>query len=207
MGFRYFVVYKPYGVLTQFSGGGSTLSELMDFPKDVYPVGRLDKDSEGLLLVTDDKKLNHFLLDPKYGHQRTYLVQVEGLINLEALQSLQSGVTITIDNKEYLTKRAKAKLLQSEPDLPPRVPPIRYRKHVPDCWISLTLTEGKNRQVRRMTAKVGYPTLRLVRWSIEGLTIEGMNSGQVVEKSMEEVYLGLGFKTGEGSHRFHGFKK
>lgn len=207
MGFRYFLVYKPFGILSQFSGEANTLSELMDFPKDVYPVGRLDKDSEGLLLVTDDKRLNHLLLDPKFGHKRTYLVQVEGLIKLEALQSLQTGVTIKVDNKDYRTKRATARLLPSEPDLPARNPPIRYRKNVPDCWVSLTLTEGKNRQVRKMTAQVGYPTLRLVRWSIENLTVEGLKSGQVVEKSREEIYLGLGFEANSQPGNFRGFKK
>lgn len=195
MAFRYFVIYKPYGVLSQFSGEDHTLGDLCDFPKDVYPVGRLDKDSEGFLLVTNDKRLNHFLLDPTYGHKRTYLVQVEGLIKLDALQALQGGVVIRVDNRDYLTKKAKAKLLPSEPELPARIPPIRYRKNVPDCWISLTLTEGKNRQVRKMTAKVGYPTLRLVRWAMENLTIEGLKSGQVVERSMEEIYLGLGFSS------------
>ncbi|WP_209331042.1 pseudouridine synthase [Lunatimonas salinarum] len=196
MPLRYFVLYKPFGVLSQFSGEGHTLGELYDFPKDVYPVGRLDKDSEGLLLVTNDKPLNHYLLDPSYGHERTYLAQVEGLIQLDALLALQEGVIIRVENKDYLTKKAKAALLPNEPALPVRNPPIRYRKNVPDCWISLTLTEGKNRQVRKMTAKVGYPTLRLVRWSMENLTIDGMQPGQVVEKSRDEIYLSLGFSSG-----------
>ncbi|MCC5935665.1 MAG: pseudouridine synthase [Lunatimonas sp.] len=204
---RYFIVYKPFGVLSQFSGEDHTLGGLWDFPKDVYPVGRLDKDSEGLLLVTNDKKLNHFLLEPRYGHKRTYLVQVEGLIKLDALQALQAGVEIRVDNKDYLTKKARAMLLPSEPELPARIPPIRYRKNVPDCWISLTLTEGKNRQVRKMTAKVGYPTLRLVRWSMENLTIEGFKSGQVLEKSRDEIYLSLGFSPENPRGSFSGARK
>lgn len=189
---RYFVIYKPYGVLSQFSGEGATLGSLADFPVDVYPVGRLDKDSEGLLLLTNDKALNHYLLDPKYNHSRTYFVQVEGLISPEALHALQTGVTIKTEKGDYLTKKARAHSLSDPLELPERVPPVRYRKNVPDSWISLTLTEGKNRQVRRMTARVGYPTLRLVRWSIEGLTAKGMGNGQVVERSREEIYTGLG---------------
>lgn len=194
---RYFIIYKPFGVLSQFSGEGHTLASLFDFPKEVYPVGRLDKDSEGLLLITDDKWLNHHLLNPRFGHQRTYLAQVEGIPTPEALKALGNGVRINVDRKDYLTKPAIAKLLPEAPELPDRDPPIRYRKNVPDSWIELTLIEGKNRQVRKMTAAVGFPTLRLVRKSMEKINILGFKVGDVQELDQETVYhkLGLtGFK-------------
>ncbi|MCS4435711.1 pseudouridine synthase [Aquiflexum gelatinilyticum] len=194
---RYFVLYKPFGILSQFSGEEDTLKFVSDFPPKVYPVGRLDKDSEGLLLITDDKSLNHHLLDPKFGHLRSYLAQVEGLPTEEAISQLQSGTEINVDGKLYRTKKAFAKILSEAPDLPERNPPIRYRKSVPDTWIQLTLTEGKNRQVRKMTAAVGYPTLRLVRWSMEKLTISGFAVGEVREYEKEEIYrlLNIQIKT------------
>ncbi|MBN7814180.1 pseudouridine synthase [Algoriphagus pacificus] len=194
---RYFIIYKPFGVLSQFSGEGQTLASLFDFPKEVYPVGRLDKDSEGLLLITDDKWLNHHLLNPRFGHQRTYLAQVEGIPTEEAIKTLSNGVKINVDGKDYLTKHAIAKLLPESPELPDRDPPIRYRKNVPDSWIELTLIEGKNRQVRKMTAAVGFPTLRLVRKSMEKINIMDFAVGEVQEMDQDSVYhkLGLtGFK-------------
>lgn len=191
---RYFVVYKPFGILSQFSGDKDTLKEIADFPKEVYPVGRLDKDSEGLLLLTDDKVLNHHLLDPKFRHIRTYLAQVEGIPDHKAIQLLESGVEINNDGKTYRTKKAFAKHLQQSPILPERNPPIRYRKSVPDSWIELKLIEGKNRQVRKMTAAVGLPTLRLVRWSVESLDIKGMDVGEIREYEKEELYRLLNIK-------------
>lgn len=188
MNSRYFVLYKPFGTLSQFSGDQNTLKEVYDFPKEVYPVGRLDKDSEGLLLITDDKPLNHYLLNPRFAHERTYLVQVEGIPDLKAVRDLENGVEINVDGKNYYTKRAKASLLDPAPVLPERNPPIRYRKSVPDTWIQLTLKEGKNRQVRKMTAAVGYPTLRLVRFSMENLNIKGFEVGEVREFIQEEIY-------------------
>ncbi|MCE2777736.1 MAG: pseudouridine synthase [Algoriphagus sp.] len=188
----YFITYKPFGVLTQFSGEGPTLATLGEFPKEVYPVGRLDKDSEGLLLLTDDKSLNHQLLNPRFAHQRTYYVQVEGIPTPEALAQLQAGVTIQVDGKAYRTKPAVAKLLEDAPTLPDRDPPIRYRASIPDRWLALTLIEGKNRQVRKMTAAVGFPTLRLVRYSMEKITLDGMGVGEVRELSQEVVYRALG---------------
>ena len=188
----YFITYKPFGVLTQFSGEGPTLATLGEFPKEVYPVGRLDKDSEGLLLLTDDKSLNHQLLNPRFAHQRTYYVQVEGIPTPEALAQLQAGVTIQVDGKAYRTKPAVAKLLEDAPLLPDRDPPIRYRASIPDRWLALTLIEGKNRQVRKMTAAVGFPTLRLVRFSMEKITLDGMGVGEVRELSQELVYRALG---------------
>jgi 23S rRNA pseudouridine2457 synthase len=189
---QYFIAYKPFGMLTQFSGDEYTLASLGDFPKEVYPVGRLDKDSEGLLLLTDDKGLNHQLLNPRFGHQRTYYVQVEGIPTPEALAQLQQGVTIQVDGMSYRTKPALVKLLDPAPILPERNPPIRYRASIPDCWLALTLIEGKNRQVRKMTAAVGFPTLRLVRFSMEKITLDGMEAGEVREFSQELVYRSLG---------------
>ncbi|HSF52330.1 MAG TPA: pseudouridine synthase [Algoriphagus sp.] len=189
---RYFIIYKPFGVLTQFTGEGPTLASLGAFPPDVYPVGRLDKDSEGLLLITDDKNLNHHLLNPRFGHQRTYWAQVEGIPTPEALAKLRSGVTINVDGKNYTTKPALAKLLDPVPELPERNPPIRYRASIPDTWIELTLIEGKNRQVRKMTAAVGFPTLRLVRYSMEKITIEGFQPGEVREMDQQAIYRMLG---------------
>jgi len=184
---QYFVIFKPFGILSQFSGEEHTLKDVADFPKEVYPVGRLDKDSEGLLLITDDKQLNHYLLNPVFGHQRTYLAQVEGIPDQVALDRLAAGVEITVDGKPYFTKKAEASLPVNIL-LPDRDPPIRYRKNVPETWLELSLVEGKNRQVRKMTAAVGHPTLRLVRWSIGNLTIDGFEVGEMRSFSQEEVY-------------------
>lgn len=191
---RYFLIYKPYGTLSQFSREGNkpTLADLeVDFPGDVYPVGRLDADSEGLLLLTNDKQLNHRLLNPKFRHNRTYYVQLDGTLTDEACRKLSEGVTISVDGKPYHTLPADARPLLPEPALPARNPPIRYRASIPTSWLSISLHEGKNRQVRKMTATVGFPTLRLVRWSIEGFTADGMVPGDVRELSGEEVVNGL----------------
>lgn len=190
---RYFLIFKPFGMLSQFSGeaGDSLLGDLFAFPKDVYPVGRLDKDSEGLLLLTNDKALNHRLLDPKFAHSRSYLVQVEGEVTPKAISALTAGTIIRINKKDYRTKPAVAESLDEAPLLPPRDPPIRYRKSVPTSWIRLTLREGKNRQVRRMTAAVGFPTLRLVREKIEDLSIENLPAGGMQELDRETVYKKL----------------
>ncbi len=178
--------------MSQFSGEGPTLASIGSFPMDVYPVGRLDKDSEGLLLITNDKWLNHHLLNPKFGHQRRYLAQVEGIPTPEALNKLQSGVLITVDGQEYKTKPALVKILDAIPVIPERNPPIRYRASIPDTWIELTLIEGKNRQVRKMTASVGFPTLRLVRFSMEKISILGMQTGEIRELDEQTVYRALG---------------
>jgi 23S rRNA pseudouridine2457 synthase len=153
----------------------------------VYPVGRLDYDSEGLLLLTNDKSLNAQLLHPQRAHERVYWVQVEGAVTPDALERLNKGVVINIDGKQHKTLPAKARLITEEPDLPPRNPPIRFRQHIPVSWISLSLTEGKNRQVRRMTAAVGFPTLRLVRWQIRAATIWGLLPGEYRMLEAEEV--------------------
>lgn len=181
---RYFLFYKPYQVLTQFSAEGekkTLVHYFKNIPKDIYPVGRLDFDSEGLLLLTNDKKLTQQLLEPRFKHRRTYYVQVEGIADKNAIENLQKGVTINVDGKLYKTQAAEATILEQEPILPERIPPIRFRKNVPTTWCSLTLHEGKNRQVRKMTAAVGFPTLRLVRYSIGNVTIDGMDSGSIKE--------------------------
>ena len=190
----YYLIYKPFGMLSQFSRESDkpTLADLtVTLPPDVYPVGRLDADSEGLLLLTSDKRLNNRLLNPKFKHLRTYYVQVEGVITEEAMQQLAKGVQISVDGKLYQTLSANAKKLVDEPTLPARNPPIRIRTNIPTVWLSLTLHEGKNRQVRKMTAAVGFPTLRLVRWAIESLTADGMRPGDVKTLTWEEVKRGL----------------
>jgi 23S rRNA pseudouridine2457 synthase len=189
----YFIIHKPYLVLSQFSPveGKKTLADFFDLPKDVYPVGRLDYDSEGLLILTNDTHINHQLLNPKHKHVREYLVQVEGDITQHAIQSLEKGVIISIDGKEHQTKPCKAKNLTGLINVSERNPPIRFRKNVPTSWISLILTEGKNRQVRRMTAKVGYPTLRLIRSRIENIHLANMLPGEIKELTKDEIYKAL----------------
>lgn len=189
---RYFLFYKPFQVLTQFSAEGEkkTLAHFFkNIPKDIYPVGRLDYDSEGLLLLTNDKKLTQYLLEPRHKHERTYYVQVEGLLDERARQQLENGVTINVDGKLYKTLPAQAKIIETEPNLPERNPPIRFRKNIPTTWLALTLHEGKNRQVRKMTAAVGFPTLRLVRYSIGALSIDGWDSGQIEELNEQKIPL------------------
>ncbi|MCW3113166.1 MAG: pseudouridine synthase [Segetibacter sp.] len=190
---RYFIIYKPYQVLSQFTSEGSkkSLAELFDVPKDVYPVGRLDYDSEGLLILTNDTQLNHLLLNPKHKHEREYWVQVEGTITEQALNELRSGITIAIDGKTHKTAPCKAFAFEGQPGVFERNPPIRFRKDIPVSWISLSLTEGKNRQVRRMTANVGFPTLRLIRYRIEKITVEGLEPGRMKELYKQEVYKKL----------------
>lgn len=178
--FQYYLFYKPYQVLTQFTEEGEkqTLAHYFKgLAKDVYPVGRLDYDSEGLLLLTNDKELAHQLMEPQYAHERTYCVQVEGIITQDALKQLEQGVTIAINGKKHVTLPAVAQEWKGAPKVPERNPPIRYRKEIPTSWIGLTITEGKNRQVRRMTAAVGFPTLRLIRFSIGDVAITGLQPG------------------------------
>jgi 23S rRNA pseudouridine2457 synthase len=178
--------YKPYGVLSQFTPDGSanrTLAEF-GFPKHVYPLGRLDADSEGLLLLGDEPGWNARLLDPERGHPRTYWAQVERVPATEALVRLAGG----LDIRGHHTRPCRAWILNPQPEVPPRDPPIRYRKNVADCWIGLELTEGKNRQVRRMTAAVGHPTLRLLRVAVGGLRLDtlGLEPGGWRELTRDE---------------------
>ena len=168
---------KPMGVLSQFSGGKDdrphpTLADYIDVP-GVYPAGRLDRDSEGLLMLTDDGRLQARIAEPKNKLPKTYLAQVEGEPDEAALEKLRRGVTL----KDGPTRPARARLIDP-PAIWDRDPPIRYRKNVPDCWIELSITEGRNRQVRRMTAAVGHPTLRLVRWQVGDWSVEGLAPGE-----------------------------
>jgi 23S rRNA pseudouridine2457 synthase len=181
--FRYLAFSKPFDVLCQFSGAGgrATLKDYISIP-GVYPVGRLDRDSEGLLLLTDDGVLAHRLTDPRYEHSKTYVVQVERIPDQEALQVLRRGVVL----RDGPTRPAEVELLESAPLLPDRTVPIRFRKNVPTAWLRLTLREGRNRQVRRMTAAVGYPTLRLVRVAIGPIELGDLAPGQSRDLTIEE---------------------
>jgi 23S rRNA pseudouridine2457 synthase len=175
---RLILLNKPYGVLPQFTDKGTegsprpTLSAFIDVP-NVYPAGRLDMDSEGLMLLTDDGRLQAQIADPRYKMPKSYLVQVEGAVGDDALQKLRSGLKLN----DGMTLPALAEAIEP-PALWPRDPPIRVRKTVPDSWIRLTILEGRNRQVRRMTAAVGHPTLRLVRWSVGEWSVEGLPPGK-----------------------------
>lgn len=178
---------KPYGVLSQFTHDGSPNRPLAEFnfvPR-VYPIGRLDADSEGLLLLSDEPEWNERLLHPQHAHRRTYWVQVERIPSLQSLKQLERGVSI----HGHKTLPARAWILDPQPAVPPRQPPIRFRKTVPTCWISLELVEGKNRQVRRMTASVGHPTLRLIRVQIGGFALGALPEGQWKELSARERSL------------------
>jgi 23S rRNA pseudouridine2457 synthase len=175
---RLILFNKPFGVLCQFTDKGTagstrpTLSQFVDVP-GVYPAGRLDLDSEGLLLLTDDGRLQARIAEPRYKMPKTYLVQVEGDAGEESLKALREGVRL----KDGLTLPAEAERID-DPTLWPRDPPVRFRKTVPDCWLKLTIREGRNRQVRRMTAAVGLPTLRLVRWAIGEWMLDGIAPGE-----------------------------
>ena len=172
---RIVALNKPYGVLTQFTckDGRPTLSKF-SLPAGVYPAGRLDFDSEGLLLLTDDGGLLHRLTDPRHAHPRVYWAQVERSPDEETLKSLRRGVILS-DGK---TLTCGARLLETEPDLPARNPPIRFRLNVPTTWIEMTMIEGRNRQVRRMTAAVGHPCLRLVRAAVGKVTLKNLEPGK-----------------------------
>lgn len=174
-----FLVFKPFGVVSQFSEpvpGKQTLGMLHAFPKNVYPVGRLDEDSEGLLILTNDKRQNQRLLGQQV--EKEYWVQVEGIPTEEALDQLRNGIEIRVKKKNHHTLPATVSMM-ADPELLPRIPPIRVRKNIPDCWIRLIIREGKNRQVRKMTAAIGFPTLRLVRWRVGPFSLEGMAAGDV----------------------------
>ena len=179
-------LHKPYGVLSQFTPEpGSRWRTLADFslPKVVYPLGRLDADSEGLLLLSDEPGLNTLLLDPQHAHRREYWVQVERVPDAAALARLSRG---GIELGDYRTRPCRARLLDHAPDVAPRDPPNRFRKNVPDAWLALELTEGKNRQVRRMTAAIGHPTLRLIRSRIGEFSLGNLATGRWRELTADE---------------------
>ena len=189
----YFVIYKPFQVLSQFTSteGKLCLKDILHVPTDVYPVGRLDYDSEGLLLLTNDKSINQQLLHPQYAHQRTYWVQVDGAITSEALVQLTKGVTINVDGQSYKTKAAILELLPDTLQVPDRNPPIRFRKSIPTSWVSIQVTEGKNRQVRKMFAQVGFPVLRLIRAKLGTYSIQEMQPGDCLSLTAAEVQQGF----------------
>ncbi len=180
---KYIIFNKPYGVLCQFTGekGDRTLAEF-GMPQGVYAAGRLDKDSEGLLLLTDDGKLIEKLLNPKSNHQKIYWAQVERIPSEQNLQEMMSGVLI----KGYKTKKCQVQII--DPQMPDRDPPIRFRKDILTCWLEIVLTEGKNRQVRRMTAAIEHPTLRLIRVGIEKLKLSDLKEGEWIEVSREDIF-------------------
>jgi len=181
---------KPFGVVSQFTPeqpGQRTLKEF-GFPRNVYPIGRLDADSEGLLLLSDEGALTELLLNPAHAHPREYWAQVERVPGQDALRKLQQGVVIR--GRETLP--ARVWILDPQPELPPRDPPIRFRKTVPTCWIAMELVEGRNRQVRRMTAAVGHPTLRLIRVRIGNFCLGNLKPGEWRILTLEERARVLG---------------
>ncbi len=190
---KYYIFNKPFNVLSQFTAedNKACLSDFIQLPKTIYPVGRLDFDSEGLLILTNDNFLKSNLLDPKNNHSKTYFAQVEGIPNSQQLESLENGVYISVNNSQYLTLPAKARVIINEPNLPEREIPIRFRKNIPTSWIEIKITEGKNRQVRKMTAKVGLPTLRLIRIAIEDLFVDNLLPGNLIEISKNSIYKKL----------------
>lgn len=185
MAHRYFVIYKPFQVMSQFSPAENkkTLKDFFEVPKDVYPVGRLDYDSEGLLILTNDTSINHRLLHPEFEHEREYWVQVDNAVSPNSILQIANGVEINIDGKIYKTKPCIASLFSTEPQVSARNPPIRFRKEIPTSWLKLILKEGKNRQVRKMTAAIGHPTLRLIRHRIEKITLENILPAEMLEIS------------------------
>ncbi|MBC7826469.1 MAG: pseudouridine synthase [Chitinophagaceae bacterium] len=188
--FRYFIIYKPYQVLSQFSSeqDKNTLKDFFSVPPDVYSIGRLDFDSEGLLILTNDKQLNYRLLNPLFNHEREYWVQVEGSVTANAVEQLEAGILINAGGKFYRTKKCRVVIFKEMVTVAERNPPVRFRKMIPTSWIKLILTEGKNRQVRKMTAAAGYPTLRLIRARIGRLTLQALQPGEMKELSKEEIY-------------------
>lgn len=187
---RHFIVFKPYGYHSQFILAGNKkkllLGSLHDFPDGTMSIGRLDKPSEGLLLLTTDGKMSQAVRSKKV--EKEYYVQVDGEITQEALNSLQNGVEIMVEKELYMTRPGKAHILSPPPILPKRGKPVRDDRHGPSTWISITIVEGKNRQIRKMTAAVGFPTLRLVRYRIGDITIGDMDTGEVREVDLSHRF-------------------
>lgn len=189
---QYILFHKPYGVLSQFTpeDGARSLAEF-DLPQGVYPAGRLDKDSEGLLLLTDDGPLIEQLLNPRNQKPKTYWALVERVPDEAALQRMRDGLRI----EDYTTLPCEAHVLQPQPEVPPRDPPVRVRKSVQDVWLAITVVEGKNRQVRKMTAAIGHPTLRLIRRSIANLELGELPLGQWRAIARQDIQWGAAHAT------------
>lgn len=181
---NYYILHKPYGVLSQFTDklGRKTLASIVNLPKDIYPVGRLDMDSEGLLLLSSNKKIVDLLLNPQNNHEREYLAQVEGIPTENEMALFRRGVII--ENKKTLPAKIE---IVTQPDFPERVPAIRERKNIPVCWVKIVIVEGRNRQVRKMTAAIGHPTLRLIRTRIKNIVLGELKSGDIRKLSDIEV--------------------
>ncbi|MCB0510833.1 MAG: pseudouridine synthase [Chitinophagales bacterium] len=197
MKLKYYIFNKPYNVLSQFTreAGNQSIADYFILDnKDIYPIGRLDKDSEGMLLLTNDKSLNAIVLSPKQAKSKTYLVQVEGQINKAAISKLCAGVTITVDQKAYHTLPAFAKIIDAPKYLWERTPPVRYRKDIPTSWVEVRIEEGKNRQVRKMLAEVGFPVLRLIRVAIQDLYMDRIAPGDIQEIERVEIMKKLKIK-------------
>jgi 23S rRNA pseudouridine2457 synthase len=192
----YFIINKPFGVLSQFTEENKNpgLSSLFKLPRNVYPVGRLDLDSEGLLILTNDKKLNSKLLNPKNKHSKTYWVEVEGVPSQEAVEILEKGVIINLKGRKHSTSPAKVNLIK-KPDMEERSVPVNRLKHPKTSWMEIAITEGKNRQVRRMTAAIGHPTLRLIRVAIEDLKLGTMKPGEITQISEKSIMKKLNIKS------------
>ncbi len=183
---KYFIFNKPYGVLSQFTDKSErkTVKDFIGFPSDIYPVGRLDMDSEGLLILTNDKSLTNFLLNPVFKHEKEYLVQIEGEPGNSDLKLFEEGLLI----EGIRTLPAKVVRI-NEPDLWERILPIRVRKNIPVSWLNVVLIEGRNRQIRKMTAKIGFPTLRLIRIRIKNILLNDLKPGKYRELSLEEIKI------------------
>lgn len=176
-----YLFHKPYDCLSQFTKEHPdhiTLADYLNVEKDVYPVGRLDKDSEGLLLLSNDKDMVNKILHPDKNKFKTYVVQLEGEISEVAIRKLREGVELRINKKSFTSKPAKAKILERNPGFPERIPPVRYRKNIPTSWVELKITEGKKRQVRKMCAAVNFPVLRLIRTAIADYRLGELKSGE-----------------------------
>ena len=186
----YFAIYKPYGYLSQFTKevpGQLTLADLYDFPPDVYPVGRLDQKSEGLLILTNDSTVNSKLLDPANKKEKTYWAQVEGAPNAQDLLPISKGMELRIKKRTFRTAPGHARVLERAPAVEPRDPAIRYRKDIPDSWIEIKITEGKYHQVRKMCAAIGFPVLRLIRVHVGKYQLPDFNIGKVREISQSDI--------------------
>ncbi|MFN8329929.1 MAG: pseudouridine synthase [Saprospiraceae bacterium] len=188
--FIYYAVYKPYGVISQFTPetpGDATLASLHSFPSDVYPVGRLDQDSEGLLILTNDTSVNSQMLGPSSKKNKTYLAQLEGIISQEALDHIGAGITINVNGESYFTHPCEIVLIDAPNNIPERYPPVRYRANKPTSWIKITLAEGKNRQIRKMCAATGYPVLRLIRISFGKYALTKLLPGSVTQIKKKDL--------------------